>query len=218
MFPPFQRRLVSLVSLIRSNWTRNYINNVNDLRRVFKDPSNLNADTWFTAANFLGYGGNLKVVRVVNEDTSKNAGDSSGFLIKNEDHYESFASTDGIAAASVGGNNYVAKYAGGSTQDQSKLYGNSLKVSVSNRTEVGVELIGNQSDGANTNSAADMFRVRVIQHLSSFRFLVELLMQRSIKTCCELVQITEQLLGSHKDLLKSISLALVLQTTPQQSH
>ena len=37
------------------------VNNVNDLRRVFKDPSNLNADTWFTAANFLGYGGILKL-------------------------------------------------------------------------------------------------------------------------------------------------------------
>ena len=130
------------------------VNNVNDLRRVFRDPSNANASAWFTAANFLGYGGNLKVVRVVNEDSSKNAGDVAGFLVKNEDHYESFASTDGIAAASLGGNNYVAKYAGGSTQDQSKLYGNSLKVSVSNRTEVGVELIGNQSDGANTNSVS----------------------------------------------------------------
>ena len=117
------------------------VNNVNDLRRVFKDPSNANASAWFTAANFLGYGGNLKVVRVVNEDTAKNAGDVAGFLVKNEDHYESFASTDGIAAASLGGNNYVAKYAGGSTVDQTKLYGNSLKVSVSNRTEVGLQLI-----------------------------------------------------------------------------
>ena len=97
------------------------VNNVNDLRRLFKDPSNDNASAWFTAANFLGYGGNLKVVRVVNEDTSKNAGDVTGFLVKNEDHYESFASTDGIAAASVGSNNYVAKYAGGSGVDQSKL-------------------------------------------------------------------------------------------------
>ena len=118
----------------------------------------------------------------MNENTSKNAGDSSGFLIKNEDHYETFASTDGIAAASVGGNNYVAKYAGGSTQDQSKLYGNSLKVSVSNRTEVGVELIGNKVTVLIQIVQADMFRVQV-QHLSSFRFLVELLMQRSIKTC-----------------------------------
>ena len=41
------------------------VNNVNDLRRLFRDPSNLNASSWFTAANFLGYGGNLKVVRVV---------------------------------------------------------------------------------------------------------------------------------------------------------
>ena len=118
------------------------VNNVNDLRRVFKDPSNLNADTWFTAANFLGYGGNLKVVRVVDETTSKNASTTgAGFLIKNEDDYETYASTDGIAPASLSANNYVAKYAGGSTVDQTKLYGNSLKVSVSNRTEFGVRLL-----------------------------------------------------------------------------
>ena len=122
------------------------VNNVNDLRRLFRDPSNLNASSWFTAANFLGYGGNLKVVRVVDEVTSKNAGDSTGFLVKNEDHYETFASVDGIAAASLGGNNYVTKYAGGSTVDNTKLYGNSLKVSVSNRTEVPLQLIdGNLS-------------------------------------------------------------------------
>jgi hypothetical protein len=117
------------------------VNNVNDLRRVFKDPSNLNADTWFTAANFLGYGGNLKIVRVVDENTSKNAGTLAGFLVKNEDDYETYASTDGIAPASLNSNNYVAKYAGGSTVDQTKLYGNSLKVSVSNRDEFGIRLI-----------------------------------------------------------------------------
>jgi len=128
------------------------VNNVNDLRRLFKDPSNANASAWFTAANFLGYGGNLKVVRVVNEDISKNAGDAAGFLVKNEDHYESFASVDGIAAASLGGNNYVAKYAGGSTVDDSKLYGNSLKVSVSNRTEVGIQLVDG-GDGAGISAA-----------------------------------------------------------------
>ena len=89
----------------------------------------------------MGYGGNLKIVRVVDETTSKNAGDVVGFLVKNEDHYESFASTDGIAAASLNANNYVAKYAGGSTVDQTKLYGNSLKVSVSNRTEFGIRLL-----------------------------------------------------------------------------
>ncbi len=66
----------------------------------------------------------------------RSAGDAAGFLVKNEDHYETFASVYGIAAASLGGNNYVAKYAGGSTVDNTKLYGNSLKVSVSNRTEV----------------------------------------------------------------------------------
>ena len=45
----------------------------NQLRRLFGGPTNTNSD-FFTASNFLNYGANLQVVRVVNQSTSKNSG------------------------------------------------------------------------------------------------------------------------------------------------
>jgi len=48
--------------------TRVLIDSENTLRRVFGDPDEGNFEYWFTAANFLGYGNNLQVVRAV--DTS----------------------------------------------------------------------------------------------------------------------------------------------------
>ena len=40
------------------------------LGRRFGKPSNLNAETWFSAANFLGYGNRLHVVRAANTSGS----------------------------------------------------------------------------------------------------------------------------------------------------
>ena len=48
--------------------TRILIDSENTLRRIFGDPDENNFEYWFTAANFLGYGNNLQVVRAV--DTS----------------------------------------------------------------------------------------------------------------------------------------------------
>jgi hypothetical protein len=92
------------------------------LARVFGKPTAYNAETFFTAANFLAYGNALQVVRVV-EKTTGNA-------------YNSFANTGGaVSALPVVDNtdsynattfdsnvDYVAKYEG--------ELGNSLKISV----------------------------------------------------------------------------------------
>ena len=80
------------------------IDSENNLRSQFGDPDNNNYRDWFTAANFLGYGNNLQVVRVVDEENAKNAGSSQGTLIKNDDHHPSVtANTD---------DSWIARYPG----------------------------------------------------------------------------------------------------------
>ena len=102
------------------------INSVNQLRTLFGDPNDNNANFWFSTANFLGYGSNLDVVRVVNQSTAKNSGDSAGFLIKNTDDY------NGKATGTYGDNVFLGKFPGG---EQGILsLGNSLLVTLSDTT------------------------------------------------------------------------------------
>lgn len=86
----------------------------------FGNPDSNNYEYWFSAANFLAYTSNLKIVRAVNITTTRNAtanGANNVALIKNEDDYlDNYSSGNtiyGIAAA---------RYAG--------VIGNTLKVSV----------------------------------------------------------------------------------------
>lgn len=90
------------------------------LADTFGTPNSDNYEYWFSAANFLAYTNNLKVVRAVNITTTRNAtanGANNVALIKNEDDWldNHFAGNTvyGIAAA---------RYAG--------ALGNTLKVSV----------------------------------------------------------------------------------------
>mgnify|MGYP003321336877 FL=1 len=46
------------------------VDSENILAKRFGNPSNLNAETWFSAANFLGYGNRLNVVRAANTSGS----------------------------------------------------------------------------------------------------------------------------------------------------
>ena len=45
----------------------------------------LNFEFWFTASNFLKYSNALKVVRA--ESAIVNAGEASGVLVRDDDHY-----------------------------------------------------------------------------------------------------------------------------------
>jgi len=80
------------------------VDSVNTLKRRFGGPDDDTFEYFFTAANFLGYGNNLQVVRTVGTN-AKNAvtGESAAVLIKNETDFESVARTD---------NAFYAKYAG----------------------------------------------------------------------------------------------------------
>ena len=85
----------------------------------FQTPNSTTADDFFTAANFLAYGNQLFVVRVVNTTDAANAitsGNSSLTLIKSEDDYD-FNFDSGI----TGVGDFVAKFPG--------ALGNSLKFS-----------------------------------------------------------------------------------------
>ena len=90
---------------------------VNLVERFFK-PNTDNYEYWFSAANFLAYSNNLKVVRAASIATTRNAvSNGSAVLIKNdgayEDNFSSGASTYG---------EFAARYAG--------ALGNSLQVSL----------------------------------------------------------------------------------------
>lgn len=83
----------------------------------FGEPDNDTANTFYTAANFLAYGNNLKVVRAANATARNATADGTGLLIKNEDTYDNQYAG---GQASVG--KWAAKYPG--------VLGNSLKVAL----------------------------------------------------------------------------------------
>ena len=140
------------------NWgpigTRVQVTSINDLVRVFGLPDNTNYTYWFTAANYLGYSNNLQIVRVVS-DQSKNASvNTSGGagsdqqLIKDEDDFQE--------SESILNDAFYAKYPG--------TLGNSISVSVSDRTHVRLDPIfaspGDSrgfSDSPTTTSATTFF-------------------------------------------------------------
>ena len=94
------------------------ISSEKELLDTFGKPTSDNFEEWFTAANFLGYGNNLKVVRPITG--MLNAGTSAGVLIKNTTDYLDNYSHAASFAGSVGA--YAAREAG--------TLGNNLKVSV----------------------------------------------------------------------------------------
>lgn len=87
----------------------------------FGNPDSTNYEYWFSAANFLAYTSNLKIVRAVNITTTRNASANGGnnvVLIKNEEDWEENHSTGNTAFGIA-----FARYAG--------AIGNTLKVSAS---------------------------------------------------------------------------------------
>ena len=88
-----------------------------ELAETFFKPNNDTAVSFFSAANFLAYGNNLQVVRVVGDAARNAVASGTAVKINNEDDYlNNYASGE----ASVGP--WAAKYPG--------VLGNSLKVSM----------------------------------------------------------------------------------------
>jgi len=86
----------------------------NELVKTFSKPTADNATTFFSAANFLSYGNNLKVVRAVGSAARNAVGAGSAITVLNSTDYE-----DAIADANSA---FVAKYPG--------ALGNSIIVSI----------------------------------------------------------------------------------------
>ena len=98
-----------------------------ELAEVFGKPNSSNFEEFFTAANFLGYGNNLKVVRPITGMLNASVS-GTPILVKNTTDYLDNFSSAASFAANVGA--YGAREAG--------TLGNSLKVSVcSNSTAFG---------------------------------------------------------------------------------
>jgi len=142
-----------------------------NLTARFGKPTNHNAETFFTAANFLSYGNKLYIARVANT-TSSNTGvvcrnaigntadvsdwsdvintsntDNALYVIKNEDHY-----TDVIDSIESGDGDvrYIAKYPG--------VLGNSLKISVCDSANAYSRLLSlhDTSGTSGTNATASV--------------------------------------------------------------
>jgi len=89
------------------------------LASAFGKPDNTNYEYWFSAANFLAYSNNLKVVRAANTTSTLNAtANGSGVLIKNSDDY--IANRETASNTTYGP--FGARYAG--------ALGNSLRISI----------------------------------------------------------------------------------------
>jgi phage tail sheath protein FI len=90
----------------------------------FGKPDNTNNEYWFSAANFLAYSNNLKVVRAANTTSTLNAtANASGILIKNNDDYAS--NRENATNTTYGP--WAARWAG--------ALGNSLRISVCPSTQ-----------------------------------------------------------------------------------
>lgn len=140
---------------------RTTVSSINDLNEVFQGPDDDNFNFWFTAANFLGYGNNLQVVRVVNEGDSLNAGTSQGILIKNEDDYESKSATD-----LDNGGFFAGKFPG--------QLGNSLLVSQSDNTKVTLPEFGAApSAQSSTLSTSDLIPTDISEATTEFGCVID---------------------------------------------
>jgi phage tail sheath protein FI len=85
----------------------------------FGKPDSTNYEYWFSAANFLAYSNNLKIVRAANTTSTLNAtANGSGVLIKNESDYVANRET----ASNTTYGPFSARYAG--------ALGNSLRISM----------------------------------------------------------------------------------------
>ena len=86
---------------------------------LFGKPDTTNYEYWFSAANFLAYSNNLKIVRAANTTSTLNAtANASGILIENESDYVN--NHEGATNTTYGP--FAARWAG--------ALGNSLRVSI----------------------------------------------------------------------------------------
>jgi len=119
-----------------------------NLVKRFGQPDNNNYKDWYSAANFLAYGKNLKVVRTVDVATAKNASDSvaggnTPMLIKNLSDFEA-----NDAAITTQGDSVFAKYPGAEGND---IVAKALDGHLAISTVVGTFVVGETVTGASAS-------------------------------------------------------------------
>ena len=97
--------------------TRILVDNEVKLVERFGKPDANTATSFFTAANFLAYGNNLRIVRAANTNSNNATTGGNGIYIKNEDEYE-----ENYLDGSGSFGDFAARYAG--------TLGNSLRISI----------------------------------------------------------------------------------------
>ena len=128
----------------------NLVSTETELVDTYHKPDNTNAETFFTAANFLAYGNKLYVVRAA-ATTARNAtvlqaaattanadNTTHSILIKNDDHYENDITKPTNSS-------FLAKYPGS--------LGNSLKVSICDTSDGFESAVSNSSIAGSTLDA-----------------------------------------------------------------
>jgi hypothetical protein len=116
------------------------VSSENQLVREFGKPTSTTTVHFHTAANFLGYGNNLQLVRAVGSAARNAVSTGTAVLIKNQDIYDaSYAAGEGAVGA------WAAKYAG--------AIGNTLKVAVADTSTFSGWTYEAQFDGAPTTSS-----------------------------------------------------------------
>lgn len=104
---------------------------------VFGKPTTNTYISFFTAANFLSYGNNLKLIRAVDANV-KNSASNTAILVKNDDHYDTLTFTN------VG--EWVARFPG--------VLGNSIKVSMADANTFGTWAYKTQFSSTTPNTSS----------------------------------------------------------------
>jgi len=120
---------------------RTTVSNETELVGRFGKPNAATYKTWFTAASYLAYSGNLKVVRAIHT-TANNAAMSTALQVNNDEAYENTYDPDMGGSQITTAGAFIAKYPGD--------LGNTLRVSICGATRA------NTNNDGTLNSNTDV--------------------------------------------------------------
>jgi len=121
------------------------VSNESELSSRFGKPNAATYKTYFTAASYLAYSGNLKVVRASGTDAN-NAAMATALQVKNDEHYENTYDPDMGGSIVTTAGAFIAKYPG--------ELGNSLRVSICGATRANTNNDGTLNSNTDISPAA----------------------------------------------------------------
>jgi hypothetical protein len=120
------------------------VSNESELVSQFGKPNAATYKTYFTAASYLAYSGNLKVVRAVHT-TANNAAMSTALQVNNDEDYENTYDPDMGGSAVTTAGAFIAKYPGD--------LGNTLRVSMCGATRANTNADGTLNSNTDASPA-----------------------------------------------------------------